>query len=289
MGRDKPGVDLSGNRGEITVLSNETPMQLGSHSRPAMRGLENKTVLVTGSGRGIGRAIAHRLAKEGATIAVNDVDEENAKNTVEQIEEDGGEAMAAPADVTNFEEVVKMVQDVTGAVGLDVFVNNAGWDQIEWFLDQDPEIWDDIIELNFKGQVQGSRAAAEYFVDSDTPGTIINISSDAARVGSSGEAVYAGAKGGVISFTKTLARELARYDVNCNVVAPGPTDTPLTREMRETDLGAKILGGMADQVPLGRMADPNDIAGGVAFLASEDASFITGQVLSISGGLTMVG
>jgi 2-hydroxycyclohexanecarboxyl-CoA dehydrogenase len=254
-----------------------------------MRGLEDKTALVTGSGRGIGRAIARRLAEEGATIAVNDVDEANAQETIELIEADGGTAVSAIADVTDFEAVASMVETVVDTAGLDVLVNNAGWDRIEWFLEQDPAIWDDIIDLNLKGQMYCSRAVAEHFVESEAPGTIINISSDAARVGSSGEAVYAGAKGGVVSFTKTLARELARNDVNCNVVAPGLTDTPLTREMRETDLGEKILGGMADQVPLGRMAEPDDIAGVVAFLASDDASFMTGQVVSVSGGLTMVG
>ncbi|MFQ3319357.1 MAG: 2-hydroxycyclohexanecarboxyl-CoA dehydrogenase [Natronomonas sp.] len=252
-----------------------------------MRGLEDKTVLVTGSGRGIGRSIARRLAEEGATVAVNDIDEANARETADIIADEGGDSLTAIADVTDFEAMQTTVRDIAEAEGLDVIVNNAGWDRIEWFLDQDPDVWDDLIDLNLKGQMNGSRAAAEHFVETGTSGTIINISSDAARVGSSGEAVYAGAKGGVISFTKTLARELARNDVNCNVVAPGPADTPLTREMRETDLGEKILGGMTGQVPLGRMAEPEDIAGAVAFFASEDASFVTGQVLSVSGGLTM--
>jgi 2-hydroxycyclohexanecarboxyl-CoA dehydrogenase len=255
-----------------------------------MRGLEDKTVIVTGSGRGIGQAIAQRLAQEGAFVAVNDVDEENTRETVELIEDDGGAAMTAVADVTDLTAVRDMVKQVVDAQGqVDVHVNNAGWDRIEWFVNQDPDIWDRIIDINLRGQMNCSRVVAEHFVEHDVEGTIVNIASDAARVGSSGEAVYSGAKGGVMSFTKTLARELARNNVNCNVVAPGPTDTPLVAEMREEELGGKILGSMTDQVPLGRLAEPEDIAAGVTFLASEDASFITGQVLSVSGGLTMVG
>ena len=253
-----------------------------------MRDLADKTAIVTGSGQGIGRAIACRLADEGATVAVNDVDESNAAETVDLIEDDGGDAMTAVVDVTDYEDVQSMVDEVVAAQGgVDIHVNNAGWDRIEWFVEQDPEIWDRIIDINLKGQMNCAHVVAQHFIEAGNGGKIVNISSDAARVGSSGEAVYSGTKGGIVAFTKTLAREMARYEVNCNVVAPGPTDTPLVSEMQESDLGEKILGGMESQVPLGRMAQPEDIAGGVAFLASGDADFITGQVLSVSGGLTM--
>lgn len=256
-----------------------------------MRGLSHKTAIVTGGGRGIGRAIAARLADEGATVAVNDIDEQAAEDAVAAIEAGGGAAFPAIADVTDLTAVREMVGTVVDAEGeIDVLVNNAGWDRIEWFLDQDPDRWDRIIDINFRGQLNCSRAVGEHMVADDVDGTFVNIASDAGRVGSSGEAVYAGTKGGVIAFTKTLARELARYGINANVIAPGPADTPLTRAMRdESDLAETILGAMQDQIPLGRMAEPEDIAAATAFLASDDAAFITGQVLSVSGGLTMVG
>lgn len=254
-----------------------------------MRGLDSKTALVTGAGGGFGRAISTRLAEEGATVAVNDIDEERAAKAVAAVEETGGQAFPAVADVTDLEAVEAMVDQVVDQAGLDILVNNAGWDRIEWFLEQDPDRWDRIIEVNLRGQINCARAAGEAMV-TDDGGTIVAVSSDAARVGSSGEAVYAGTKGGIVSFTKTLARELARDGVTCNVVCPGPADTPMTRTMRdESDLAETILGAMADQTPLGRMTEPEDVAGAVAFLASDDAGFITGQVLSVSGGLTMVG
>jgi 2-hydroxycyclohexanecarboxyl-CoA dehydrogenase len=257
-----------------------------------MRGLEDKTVFVTGAGGGFGSAITHRLADAGATVAVNDVDADRAEATVEAVTESDlpGEAFPAVGDITDLGEIGGVVDDVADRAGLDVLVNNAGWDRIEWFLKQDPEVWDRIVDINYRGTLNCSRAAAEILTERGDGGAIVSVASDAGRVGSSGEAVYAGTKGGIIAFTKTLARELARDRIRCNVVCPGPADTPLTREMREdSELAEKILGAMGGQIPLGRMTEPEDVAGAVAYFASDDAGFVTGQVLSVSGGLTMVG
>lgn len=254
-----------------------------------MEGLSDKVALVTGSGRGIGRGIATRLAEEGATVAINDIDADRAESTARELEEEGLDAVAAPADVTDLEDVQSAVDDIIEQEGrVDILVNNAGWDRVELFKDNDPELWDRIIDINYRGQVNAARAVIDDMIERES-GKIIGISSDAGRVGSTGEAVYAGTKAGVIGFTKTLARELAYYDIQCNVIAPGPTETPLLEEMQEeSELAEKIHQGMEDQIPLGRKATPEDIAAGVAFFASSNADYITGQVLSVSGGLTMV-
>lgn len=217
-----------------------------------MRGISDNVALVTGSGRGIGRGIATRLAEEGATVAINDIDVERAETTAAELREEGYDTIAAPADVTDLESMQSTVDDIVDEAGsIDILVNNAGWDRVELFKDNDPEVWDRIIDINYKGQVNSARAVIDYMMDQES-GKIIGISSDAGRVGSTGEAVYAGTKAGVIGFTKTLARELARFDVQCNVIAPGPTDTPLLEEMQhETEIARKIHEGMENAVPLG--------------------------------------
>lgn len=245
--------------------------------------------VVTGAGRGIGRAIALRLARAGMAVGVTDVDGGAAEHVAGEVRGLGAPGMATAADVTDFGAVrlaVKAVEEKLGPI--DVLVNNAGWDRLEPFLENDPALWDRLIAINLKGVLHATRAVAEGMVARGR-GRVISIASDAGRVGSTGEAVYAACKAGIIGFSKSLARELARHGITVNVVCPGPTDTALLAEVGASERGGKIVAGMQRAIPLGRLGQPEDVAGAVAFLASDEAGFITGQVLSVSGGLTMAG
>jgi 2-hydroxycyclohexanecarboxyl-CoA dehydrogenase len=238
-----------------------------------------RVALVTGGGRGIGRAIAQALAARDCAVAVGDV------RAAERV---GAGGVAVELDVTDSGSVARAVDEVSAALGpVDVLVNNAGWDEFRPFLETDEDFWDRVIEINFKGCLRTTRAVAPGMAERGH-GRIVNIASDAGRVGSSLEAVYSGAKGGVIAFTKTIARELARRGVTANAVCPGPTETPLLEEMTGSDeQGAKAIEAMKRAVPMKRLGTPAEVAAAVAFLCSEEASFITGQTLSVSGGLTM--
>ena len=254
-----------------------------------MKKMEGKTALVTGAGSGIGRAIAQRLAADGARVAVADINAEEAGKTEQFIRAAGGEALALGVDITDFEAVRSAVSQAQERLGrIDVLVNNAGWDRVEPFIKNTPALWDQLIAVNLKGPIHCCRAVLDGMI-AGGGGKIVSISSDAARVGSTGEAVYAACKGGIISFSKTLARELARHTITVNVICPGPTDTPLLKEVTAGEQGAKIIEAMTRAVPLRRLWRPEEIAAAVAFFASADADFITGQVLSVSGGLTMAG
>lgn len=244
--------------------------------------LDDRIAIVTGAGRGIGRGIAEKLATEGATVVVTDVDETTVRKTAGAI---GSGAIGMHADVTSRDSVDAMVGRVRERFGrIDVLINNAGWDKVGPFVDSDPADWDRVIQINLYGVLNTSKAVLPVMAEQGH-GSVVNVASDAGRVGSSGEAVYSAAKGGVISFTRTTAREMARHQVNANCVCPGPTDTALFASVVEDN--PKLRDALVRAIPLRRLAQPADLANAVAFLASDEAAYITGQTLSVSGGLSM--
>ena len=250
--------------------------------------MADRVALVTGGGGGIGSAIAQALAADGRAVAVADLSESSAAATVEALTADGGRGLAVPMDITDAGSVsagVALVVDQLGPV--DILVNNAGWDEMRPFLETEEPFWDRVIDVNFKGCLRVTHAVLPGMVERGF-GRVINIGSDAGRVGSSLESVYSGAKGGVIAFTKTLAREVARDGVTANTVCPGPTRTPMLEGMAgEGERGQKLIDALTRAVPMRRLGEPADVAAAVAFLASDAAGYVTGQTLSVSGGLTM--
>jgi len=237
-----------------------------------------RVAFVSGGSRGIGRGIAEALAAAGHTVAIGDIRE------AEPVGENGIAVLCDVADSGSVEAAVRGVEKQLGPI--EILVNNAGWDEMRPFIETDEPFWDRVIEVNFKGGLRLTRAVLPGMVERGY-GRIVNIGSDAGRVGSSLESVYSGAKGGVIAFTKTIAREVARRGVTANTVCPGPTDTEMLREVTGGDEGAKVIEAMTRAVPMKRLGTPADVAAAVVFLASDEAGFITGQTLSVSGGLTM--
>ena len=251
--------------------------------------LREKSALVSGGGGGIGRAVALALARVGAKVAVADIAKDNAEKVKFEVQSLGVRAMACPVDLTKKIEVDRMVADVIDCFGqIDILVNCQGWDRLEPFVESSEETWEKLLAINFKSVLYTARAVLPNMI-SRSFGKVVNISSDAGRVGSSWEAVYAGAKGAVIAFSKTIAREVARYKINVNVVCPGLTETPLLQAVRtQSEQTAKIIDAVTKATPFRRPAQPEEIAEAVLFLTSPAANFITGQTLSVSGGLTMV-
>ena len=244
--------------------------------------LNSKIAIVTGAGQGIGRAIAEKLAAEGATVVITDIDGALAEATAKDL---GGQAIGLATDVTDREAVRAMVDAVRERFArIDVLVNNAGWDKAQPFVESDPADWDRVIQINLYGVLNTCHAVLPVMA-AQGYGAVVNIGSDAGRVGSSGEAVYSAAKGGVIAFTKSAAREMARHQVRMNCVCPGPTDTALFASMGGDN--PKLREALIKAIPFRRLAQPSDLANAVAFYASDEASFITGQTVSVSGGLTM--
>ncbi|MBM4263632.1 MAG: glucose 1-dehydrogenase [Deltaproteobacteria bacterium] len=251
--------------------------------------LQDRIALVAGGGGGIGRAVALALASAGAKIAVADIVQANAEKVKCEVQGLGIRAMACPVDLTKKADVDRMVDEVISRYGqIDILVNCQGWDRLEPFVESNEETWDKLLAINFKSVLYTARAVLPRMIAQNF-GKIVNISSDAGRVGSSWEAVYAGAKGAVIAFSKTIAREVARHKINVNVVCPGLTETPLLQAVRgQSEQTAKIIDAVTKATPFRRPAQPEEIAEAVLFLTSPSATFITGQTLSVSGGLTML-
>jgi 2-hydroxycyclohexanecarboxyl-CoA dehydrogenase len=241
--------------------------------------------LVTGAGRGIGAAIAARLAAAGSAVAVCDVDAALAEASAGKLAAAGARAIAVAADVSDAAAVARGVARAAAELGpVGVLVNNAAVDVVGPFLESSEAVWDRILAVNLKGTLVCCRAVLDGMI-ARGGGCIVNLGSDAGRVGSTGEAVYSASKGGVIAFTKSLAREVARHAIRVNCVCPGPTDTALLAQVGEHS--PKLLEGLLRAIPLRRVGEPDDVAALVAFLASDDAAYITGQAISVNGGLTM--
>jgi 2-hydroxycyclohexanecarboxyl-CoA dehydrogenase len=252
--------------------------------------LKGKSALVAGGGGGIGRAVALALAGAGANTAVADIAKENAEKVSVEVQALGVQGIACAVDLTQRAQVERAVSEVASRFGhIDILVNCQGWDRLEPFVESSEETWDRLLAINFKSVLYTAKAVLPHMISQGSGGKVVNIASDAGRVGSSWEAVYAGAKGAVIAFSKTIAREVARYKINVNVVCPGLTETPLLNAVRtQSDQTAKIIDAVTKATPFRRAAQPEEIAAAVLFLASPAAQFITGQTLSVSGGLTMV-
>lgn len=249
----------------------------GERERALQAGGEGRVALVTGAASGIGRATAQLLADRGLSVAAADLDAAASP--------DDEQMVPFEVDVADERSVAALAEAVTERCGVpEVIVNCAGWDETHAFIDTSRPFWERVVAINLLGVVAVTHAFLARMIERGRGGRIVNVASDAGRVGSSGEAVYAGAKGGVIAFTKSLARETAKHGITANAVCPGPTDTPLFRAQPQ-----RLQEALERAVPMRRLGTPADVAAAIAFFASAEAGYVTGQVLSVSGGLTMAG
>ncbi|MBX5470367.1 MAG: SDR family oxidoreductase [Thermoleophilaceae bacterium] len=247
--------------------------------------LEGRVALVTGGGSGIGAATCRRLAAEGARVAVTDVDPDRAREVAAEI--DGLPQLLDVRSTASAREAVEAVERELGPI--DVLVNNAGYDEFAFFVNTDEALWDRVLAVNLRGVISVTHAVLPGMQERRR-GRIVSVASEAGRVGSHGSSIYSAAKAGVIGFTKTVAREAARYGVTANAVAPGPIETPLLMSAPQAlgELGERLVQGMVGQTALRRLGRPDEVAAAIAFLASDDASYITGQAIGVSGGLAMI-
>lgn len=245
--------------------------------------LKGKTAVVTGAASGIGKATAFQLAREGARVILADINEQAGAATQKEAEAAGLQAQYLRVDVTDRGSIDQFAEKVLAQGRVDILVNAAGWGKTEPFVENSPEFWDTVMNINLMGPIRLTRRLISPMFEAKS-GKIVNVASDAGRVGSLGETVYSAAKGGLIAFTKGLAREGARYGVSVNCVCPGPTDTPLMAAVPE-----KVKDALIKAIPFRRLGKPEEVAAAIAFFASSDSDYVTGQVLSVSGGLTMHG
>lgn len=254
-----------------------------------MLSLQGKVAIVTGSAQGIGRVTAIKIAQQGARTAIVDLNLEGAENVAREIKEIGGEAIPLKVDVTDFDQINGMVDRLRKQYGrIDILVNNVGWNRTQDFVNDTPEFWEKIISLNLKAHIFCSHAALKVMIE-QRYGKIVNIGSDSGRVGNPRDAVYSACKSGLMGLTKSLAREMGKYGININCICPGPTETQLLHSSFSDQAQEEaFIKAMEKMIPLRRIGKPEDVAHTVLFLVSDEAQYVTGQVLSVSGGLTMV-
>ncbi len=251
-----------------------------------MKNIAGQKIVVTGGASGIGRATAARFAELGADVAIFDVNEKSADETIKIINKAARRGIFIPTDVTDFAQVKAAVAKTLAEFGqIDALASVVGWNEHSFFMQQEPEFWHKVVAINLWGQIHAARAVLDSMI-ARGKGAIVTVASDAGRVGTNGETMYAAAKGGVIAFTKSLAREVSRFGIRVNCVCPGVSDTPMFQAVAGHQ--PKILESIVKLVPMKRIARPEEPAEAIVFLASDSASYVTGQTLSVNGGLNML-